>query len=81
MKNTARKDNLGLTMKIGPEFVSVEKKATIQSAALTQLSNPVVNPPFNNWSVNQPTVAHAKGLEGKADLGQNIIIDGHAVHF
>ena len=43
--------------------------------------NPVTNPPFNNWSVNQPAVPHANGLAGKADLGQNIIVDGHAVHF
>jgi hypothetical protein len=44
-------------------------------------TNPVVNPPFNNWSVNQPTVPHDSGLAGNADLGQNIIVDGHAIHF
>ena len=47
----------------------------------TNSQNPVVNPPFNNWSVNQPSVPHDHGLEGKADLGQNIIVDGHPVHF
>jgi hypothetical protein len=46
-----------------------------------QTNNPVVNPPFNNWSVNQPAVPHDHGLNGKADLGQNIIVDGHHVHF
>jgi hypothetical protein len=46
-----------------------------------QLNNPVVNPPFNNWSVNQPSPPHQRGLEGKADLGQNILVDGHPVHF
>ena len=47
----------------------------------TESENPVVNPPFNNWSVNQPSVPHAHGLDGNADLGQNIIVDGHAIHF
>jgi len=47
----------------------------------TGSQNPVVNPPFNNWSVNQPSPPHDVGLAGKADLGQNIIVDGHAVHF
>lgn len=51
------------------------------STSLAQTSNPVTNPPFNNWSVNQPAVPHANGLEAKADLGQNIIVDGHHVHF
>ncbi len=26
---------------------------------LVELENPVVNPPFNNWSVNQPSVSHS----------------------
>jgi len=47
----------------------------------TQSENPVVNPPFNNWSVNQPSPPHQRGLDGKADLGQNILVDGHPVHF
>ena len=47
----------------------------------TDAQNPVVNPPFNNWSVNQPSVPHDHGLNGNADLGQNIIVDGHAIHF
>jgi hypothetical protein len=48
---------------------------------LAQIENPVVNPPFNNWSTNQPSVVHDVGLTGKADLGQEIIVDGHHVHF
>jgi len=55
--------------------------ATGNSTAFAQTSNPVTNPPFNNWSINQPAVPHANGLAGKADLGQNIIVDGHHVHF
>ena len=44
---------------------------------LIELDNPVVNPPFNNWSVNQPSVTHAKGMNGDEDVGlRNIIIDG-----
>ena len=36
---------------------------------LAQVGNPVVNPPYNNWSINQPSVIHDIGMEGKADLG------------
>ena len=44
---------------------------------LVELDNPVVNPPFNNWSVNQPSVTHVKGMNGDEDVGlRNIIIDG-----
>jgi hypothetical protein len=63
-------------MKVGPDDVSVKKRNN-----LAQTSNPVNNPPFNNWSVNQPSVPHAHGLAGKADLGQNIIVDGHNISY
>jgi len=44
---------------------------------LVQLKNPVVNPPFNNWSINQPSVTHARGMNGDEDVGlRNLIIDG-----
>jgi len=43
--------------------------------------NPVVNPPFNNWSVNQPAVPHDHGMAGNEDLGQDIMVGGHSVHF
>ena len=46
-----------------------DKPAPI-TVALAQTGNPVVNPPYNNWSVNQPTVPHDKGLVGNEDLGQ-----------
>ena len=45
-----------------------DKPAPI-TVALAQVENPVVNPPFNNWSVNQPSPPHIHGLDGKADLG------------
>ena len=57
-----------------------DKPAPI-TVALAQTSNPVVNPPYNNWSVNQPSPPHQIGVAGKADLGQEIIVDGHHVHY
>ena len=76
---------LGLRMKVGNDYVSVIKKQggavlddkSAVDAAYIQTENPVVNPPFNNWSIYQPSVKHARGLDGAADLGQNMIIDGH----
>ena len=42
-----------------------------------QTKNPVNNPPYNNWSVNQPSPTHNFGMKGNEDLGQrDIIIDG-----
>jgi hypothetical protein len=41
--------------------------------------NPVENPPMNNWSVNQPSPPHAKGMSGKEDLGMNMIVNGTPV--
>ena len=80
---------LGLRMKVGNDYVSVIKKQGSQvlddksaaDAAYIQTENPVVNPPFNNWSIYQPSVTHARGLDADADLGQNMIIDGHKVHY
>jgi hypothetical protein len=44
---------------------------------LVQLNNPVVNPPFNNWSVNQPSPPHQHGMRGNEDLGlRHMILDG-----
>jgi hypothetical protein len=74
----AESDHLGLDMRIGPDEVSVIKK---HPSSYAQVRNPVVNPPFNNWSVNQPTVPHDHGLAGDADLGQHIIVDGHAISY
>lgn len=53
----------------------------VQTKADVKMQNPVVNPPFNNWSVNEPSPPHQHGLNGAADLGQNIIVDGHSIHF
>jgi len=66
---------------VGPDNVTYAKTNKRQSAAFAQVGNPVENPPMNNWSVNQPSPPHAIGYAGDADLGQNIIVDGHHVHF
>merc|ERR1719199_370639 len=90
--NTEGETDLKLKLLVGPDEVNVAKKNAKKPAAfaqlessddeeLVQLKNPVENPPFNNWSVNQPSVPHAHGLAGKADLGQNIIVDGHHVAY
>ena len=42
--------------------------------------NPVINPPFNNWSVHQPARKHDTGMKGDEDLGLDLIVDGHKVH-
>merc|ERR1711908_183519 len=74
MSNSMGDANLGMKMRVGPDEVQVEKK-------LAQTTNPVWNPPFNNWSVNQPSGPHATGLSAYQDLGQNMIVDGHRVHY
>jgi len=80
MRDTMGDANLGMNMRVGMDEVSVAKKAP-SKATLVQLENPVYNPPWNNWSVNQPSPPHEHGLAGHEDLGQNIIVDGHAVHY
>jgi len=53
-----------------------QSKAPVDNTHI-QLGNPVNNPPFNNWSVNQPSVPHDSGDAGHQDMGlRNIIIDG-----
>jgi len=96
MRNTEGEADLKLKLLVGPDEVSVAKKNAKKAAVFAELEssddeedeyvmlnaqNPVNNPPFNNWSVNQPSVPHNHGLAGDADLGQNIIVDGHAIHY
>ena len=78
MTNTMGTTNLGEKILVGPDEIMFKKQKTQK---LAQTANPVENPPMNNWSVNQPSPPHAHGLDGKADLGQNIIVDGHHVHY
>merc|ERR1719333_1492136 len=79
MSNSMSDADLGMNMRVGPDEVHVEKKN--QKVKLAQTGNPVWNPPFNNWSVNQPSPPHIHGLSAYQDLGQNIIVDGHYVHY
>ena len=52
---------LGLQeVRIGPDELNLHQKAR-SSTILAQTENPFVNPPFNNWSVNQPSPPHATG--------------------
>jgi len=95
MSNTEAEADLKLKLLVGPDEVNVAKKNAKKAAVFAELDdssddeefvqldawNPVNNPPYNNWSVNQPSVPHNHGLAGDADLGQNIIVDGHAVHY
>ena len=81
-RDTMGASGLGEKILVGPDNVSYAAKKRDAAAKPIQLAqNPVENPPMNNWSVNQPSPPHAQGLAGKADLGQNIIVDGHHVAF
>ena len=55
----------------------VTDKPAPLTTKLAQIENPVNNPPFNNWSVNQPSPPHNHGMKGTEDLGmRDIIVDG-----
>ena len=48
----------------------------LNDETLIALGNPVKNPPFNNWSVNQPSAPHDSGMS-PGNLGlKNMVIDG-----
>lgn len=70
--NTEAHSHLGLDVQVG---VKTEVLNLVQTDA--QIANPVVNPPFNNWSVNQPSVPHDSGDRGDQDLElRDLVIDG-----
>ena len=52
MENDMGEAKLNRDMRVGPDPVSVHKKDARKAVKLAQVSNPVENPPFNNWSVN-----------------------------
>jgi len=64
MKDTMADVKLGMEILVGPdELELLKKKQHAQMMAqkpvkLAQSGNPVVNPPFNNWSLNQPFAPH-----------------------
>jgi hypothetical protein len=80
-KTGAENMTLGLNMRIGPDEVSVQKKPANKNLLQLEARNPVHNPPYNNWSVNQPAVDHDAGWAAGADFQQDIIVDGHHVHY
>ena len=77
MKDTMADVKLGMEILVGPDELELRKKKQqaqlmaqkSKPVKLAQTGNPVVNPPFNNWSVNQPSPPHDIGMAGKADLG------------
>lgn len=75
----AESEKLDINALIGPDKVSVSQKKGTVATKLAQIGNPVWNPPFNNWSVNQPSGPHMQGLAGFANLGQHMVVDGHRV--
>ena len=82
MKPTGAENmTLGLNMRIGPDEISVKKAPAKASFVQLSARNPVFNPPMNNWSVNQPQRLHDAGWPADADYNQDIIVDGHHVHY
>jgi hypothetical protein len=69
-KNAAKAKKVATFAEIESSDEESEEEMLLQLNA----QNPVANPPWNNWSVNQPSVPHNHGLSGKADLGQNNIV-------
>jgi hypothetical protein len=81
----------GIPVLVNPESLLVANSEAASSLSLNNMiigpdevtalqlsaSNPVANPPFNNWSVNQPSAPHDSGLAGKEDLElRDVVIDG-----
>jgi len=77
MKNEMADAKFGNKILVGNDEIEYRKR----HPSFVQVNNPVDNPPFNNWSVNQPSVPHAVGYKGFQDFGQNILVDGHRVRY
>jgi len=77
MKNDMGSANFGNRILVGNDEIEYQKK----HPSFLQVNNPVDNPPFNNWSVNQASVPHDVGYAHNADYGQNMIVDGHRVRY
>jgi hypothetical protein len=77
LKNTMASEKFGNHILVGSDEIEYNKK----SMKLAQVANPTENPPYNNWSVNQPSPYHSQGYAGKEDYGQNILVDGHHVRY
>ena len=77
MSNEMGDAKFGNKILVGNDEIEYRKR----HQSLLQVNNPVDNPPFNNWSVNQPSVPHDVGYKGFADFCQNILVDGHRVRY
>lgn len=60
-ENTMAAHHLGLDLEVG---YNTEVLNLVQTDSKMNMGNPVWNPPFNNWSVNQPSVPHEHGDDG-----------------
>jgi hypothetical protein len=77
-ENTMANARLGLTeVVVGPDELNLHQKHSDNMNVQLSAENPVWNPPFNNWSVNQPSPPHDHGDAGHQDLDlRDLIIDG-----
>jgi len=67
---------LGNENKPGNLAVTDRNPADLELVQL-KAENPVANPPYNNWSVNQPSPIHDSGDAGNQDLSlRDVTIDG-----
>ena len=66
-------EDLGETIRNGGDKLKYAQQ-------MIQKKNPVENPPMNNWSVHQPSVPHDVGMDGKEDLGMDIVVNGTPLH-
>lgn len=78
-KGLRGKEDLGLR-DITIDGVNGYAFAQTETDNMVQLDNPVENPPFNNWSVNQPSPPHAKGMRGNENLGLRMVVRGHNIN-
>jgi hypothetical protein len=75
--DTQGRAHLGLNLEVGYNTETLTLAQKEKNFVQLGASNPVWNPPFNNWSVNQPSGPHAHGDEGHQDLElRDLIVDG-----
>lgn len=75
--DTQGRAHLGLQLEVGYNTETLTLAQKEKNFLQLGATNPVVNPPFNNWSVNQPSPPHASGDEGHQDLElRDMIVDG-----
>jgi hypothetical protein len=64
-EDTMATARLGLQeVRVGPDELNLHQKHADNMNVQLKAENPVWNPPFNNWSVNQPSPPHDHGDNG-----------------